>query len=140
MKKKGKQEKKRKKEKKQERTQEKKEEKKKNEKKREKILSDAIQRSFARHGWCPGSFQFSPSVFEDFSVFFIIRIDRGNFPQPSSIVELGFFLCPFLFFSILSGFTNFRPYFRPHICRSGSCLNVCQSHTGHKDDVFLSIE
>ena len=34
-------------------------------------------------------------------------------------------------FSILSGFANCGPYFRPHILRSGSCLNFCQSPTGH---------
>ena len=31
------------------------------------------------------------------------------------------------FFSILSGFTNFRPYFWPHVTWSGCRLNFCQS-------------
>ena len=90
---------------------------------------DAILRFFTRHGWCQGYFQFSRRVFEDFSLFFIIQIDEVISPQSSSIVELWFFFCPFLFFSILSGFTYFRPYFWTHIIWSGSRLNLCQSRT-----------
>ena len=35
--------------------------------------------------------------------------------------------CPLLLFSLLSGFSNVGPYFRPHILVSGSCLNFRQS-------------
>ena len=36
---------------------------------------------------------------------------------------------PFLFFSILSGFTNFLPYFWPHVTWSSCRLNFCQYPT-----------
>ena len=67
------------------------------------------------HGWCHKSFQFSPRVFENFFVLFVIWMDKVNSSQSSSIDELRFFFCPFLFFSILSGFTNFRPNFWPYM-------------------------
>ena len=38
--------------------------------------------------------------------------------------------CPFLFVSILSGFTSVRPYFWPYMIWSGSRLIFCQSHPG----------
>ena len=91
---------------------------------------DAILRSFSRHGWCHRSFQFSPRVFENVFVFFVVRISKVNSPLSSSIVELWLFFCPFLFLSILSGFTNFRPCFWSHMIWSGSRLNLCQSLTG----------
>ena len=91
---------------------------------------DAILRSFTRHGCCHRYVQFSLRVLEDFCVFFIIWIDEATSPQSSSIVEIWFFFCPFLFFSILSGFTNYRPYFWPHMIWSGSRLNLCQSPPG----------
>ena len=47
-----------------------------------------------------------------------------------SVVKLRFLFCPFLLFSILSGFTIFRPNFWPYIIWSGSRLNLCQSLTG----------
>ena len=37
---------------------------------------------------------------------------------------------PFLFFSIPSGFTNFLPYFWPHVTWSSCRLNFCQYPTG----------
>ena len=72
---------------------------------------DALWRFFTRRGWCHRSIQFLSRIFEHFFVFFVIRIDEVNSPQSSSIVEFGFLFCPFRFFSMLSGFTNFRPYF-----------------------------
>ena len=53
-----------------------------------------------------GLFQFSPRVFENFLVLFVIRIDKVNSSQLSSIVKLWLFFRPFLFSSNLSGFTN----------------------------------
>ena len=86
---------------------------------------------FARHGWSHRPCQFSPHVFENFFALFVIRIDRVDSSQSSSFVELQFFFCPFLFFSILlSGFTNFRPNFWTYMIWSGSRLNLCQSPSG----------
>ena len=82
---------------------------------------------FTRHGWCHGSFQFSHRVFENVFVFFVIWIDKVNSSLSSSIVELWFFFCPFLFFSILGGFTNFR---LPYMIWSGGRLNLCQTPPG----------
>ena len=96
-------------------------------------LRDAIWSFFTRHGWCHKSLQFSPRVFflfKNFFVLFVILIGKVNSPGSSSIVELRFFFCPFLFFSILSGFTNFRPNFRPYMIWSGCRLNLCQSRPG----------
>ena len=59
---------------------------------------DAIWRSFTRHAWCHRSFQFSPRIFEDFFVCFVIQIDKVNSSQFASVVEFWFFLCPPLFF------------------------------------------
>ena len=81
------------------------------------------------HGCGHRSFQFSPRVFWNFFVLFVIWIDEVNSSQSSSIVELWFFFCPFLFFSILSGFTNFRPNFWPYMIWSGCRLNLFQSLT-----------
>ena len=89
--------------------------------------------SFARHGWSHRSFKFSPRVFfffANFFVLFVIWIDEVNSSQCSSIVELSFFFCPFLFFSMLRGLTNFRPNFRPYMIWSGSRLNLCQFPPG----------
>ena len=55
---------------------------------------------------------------------------KANSSESSSIVELWLFFCPSLFVSILSGFTNFRPYFWPYMIWSGSRLNLCQSLPG----------
>ena len=62
--------------------------------------------SLAGHGWSHRSFQFSSCIFDNFWTLF---------------VKLRFFICPSLLFTILSGFTNFRPYFW------GCRLNLCQS-------------
>ena len=95
-----------------------------------KHLRDAIRWSFTRHGWCHKSFQFSSRIFDGFFVFFVIRIDIVNRSQSPSIVELGFFFCPFLFFFFLSGFTNLRPNIWPYMIWSGSRLNLCPSLPG----------
>ena len=65
---------------------------------------------FARHGRCHRSLQFSLSISEH------CRVSASRFS------------C--LFFSILSGFTHFRPYFWTYMIWSGSRLNFCQSHPG----------
>ena len=96
-----------------------------------KHFRDTFWRSFTKHGWSHRSFQFSRRVLENVSVFFIIWIDKVNSSQSSSIVELWFFFCPFLFFSMLSGFTNFRPNFWPYMIWSGRRLNLCQSPSDH---------
>ena len=85
--------------------------------------------SLAGHGWSHRSFLFS-FVFDNFSIFLVIRIDKVNPSQLSSIVKLQFLFCPSLLFSILSCLTNSRPNFWPYIILSGSRLNLCQSHTG----------
>ena len=84
---------------------------------------------FAWHGWWHRSFQFSSCVFENSWVFSVIWINEVNSSQFPSIVELPFLFCPFLVFSMPSGFTNFRPYFWPLIW-SGSRLNLWQSLSG----------
>ena len=86
--------------------------------------------SLAGHGWSHRSFQFSPRGFENVFVLFVIRIDKVNPSQCSKTVELWSFFCPFLFFSFLSGFDNFRPNFWPDMIWSGSRLNLCQSLPG----------
>ena len=81
---------------------------------------------FARHGCVHWPSQFS-SRFENFFVCMVIRIDEVDSSQSSSIVELWLLVFPFLFFSILSGFPSFGPYFRPYMIWSRSRLNSCQS-------------
>ena len=82
--------------------------------------------SFTRHRGSHKSFQFSSCVVENFWVFSVVWINKINSPQSSSIVELRFSFFPFLFFSILSGITNFCPNFWPYMIWSGSCLDLCQ--------------
>ena len=53
--------------------------------------------------------------------------ESTNFSQSSSIVELRFSFCSFMFLSILSSFTNFRPVFWSYMIKSGSCLSFCHS-------------
>ena len=79
--------------------------------------------SFAPHGRVHMHFQISPRI----HVFWINKVDASH---SLSIVEFGHLICPQLFFSFLSGFPNFGPYFRPHVLRSGSCLNCFQSLPG----------
>ena len=86
---------------------------------------------FARHSCCHKSFQFYPRIFESFFVILVIKINEANSSPSPSIVELWLFVFPFLFFSILSGFTNFGSYFWTYIIWSGCRLNYCQSHTDH---------
>ena len=76
----------------------------------------------ATHGWCHWSFQVSSCVLDNFWILFVIRIDKVNPSQLSSIVELLVLFCTFLLFSILSGFTNFRPNFWAYMIWSGSRL------------------
>ena len=85
---------------------------------------------FARQCRIHWNFQLSPCVFDGFLKFPNFRIDERYASQPSSIIEFGFLVCPFLLFSFLSGFSNFGPYFWTHILRSGSCLIFCQSPSG----------
>ena len=60
-------------------------------------------------------------------IFFIIWINEENSSQLSSIViQYRLFHCPFLFFSILCGFSISGPYLRPHAIWSCGCLNFCQ--------------
>ena len=75
--------------------------------------------------------------FENFFVLFVIRIDKVKSSQSSSNVELWFFLCPFLFFSILTCFTNVRRNFWPYVIWSGSRLNLCQSPPGPYIYIFF---
>ena len=82
-----------------------------------------INHPFAWHGWCHGSFQFSSYVLRISEFSLSSGSKKVNSSQFSSVVELSTFFCPFLLFSILSGFTKFRPYCRPHIVWSGSRLN-----------------
>ena len=48
-----------------------------------------------------------------------MKIDAS---QSLSIDKFWLLVGPFLLFSLLSGFSNFGPYFGPHIVRSGGCL------------------
>ena len=87
--------------------------------------------SFARHGWCPGSFKIPPCIFGSLFVILVIRINKVNSSQSSSIVFVLLF-CPFLFFSILSGFPSLGPYFWPYTIWSGvvfGCLSISHRTT-----------
>ena len=90
----------------------------------------SMNHPFARHSWCHRSFQLYPCMFESFFVILIIKIKEENSCQSSSIVEFWLLDFQLLFLSILSGFTNFGPYFWPYMIWSGSRLNFCQSLTG----------
>ena len=95
----------------------------------------------ARHGYCHGSFQFSPRIFECFFVILVIRLNKVNSSQTSGIVEFCLLVCPFLFFSILSGFNNFCAYFWSYMIWSGSRLHFCQSPPGpHTSTVKLPLK
>ena len=61
--------------------------------------------SFTRHGGSHRSFfQFSPRIFENFCIFFVVWNNKRSL---SSIAELRFLCCPFFFSTILSGFYLF---------------------------------
>ena len=100
---------------------------------------------FAQHGCCHGSFPFSPPSFESFFVVLVIRINKVNSSLSSSTVVFWLLVFPFLFFffSILSGFANFGPYFWPYVIWSGRRLNFCQSlpvpHMSPFGRFFLSL-
>ena len=75
-----------------------------------------------------GLSKFLLALFEGVSLaFMVIQINEVDSSPSSSIVEFWLLVCPFLFFSILSGFPNFGPYFRPYMIWSRSRLNFCQS-------------
>ena len=59
----------------------------------------------------------------------VIRINRVNSSQSSSIAEFGLLVFPFLFVSI-SDFTYFRPYLWSHVIWSGRRLNFGESLLG----------
>ena len=80
---------------------------------------------FLKHDGCQRCFQFSSRILESFFEILVVQIDKVN--QSPSIVELRLHCCPFLFFSILSGFANVGPYFWPYMIWSGGLLNLCQS-------------
>ena len=74
-----------------------------------------------------------PIFFLDFWEFpgVLCRLDQSNkFLSVLEQCRASVSLCAFLFLSILSGFTNFRPNFWPHMMWSGSCLSLCQSPPG----------
>ena len=75
---------------------------------------------------CPVSLRESLRVILN-CLILVIRINKVNSCQSSSIVEFGLLDFPFLFFSILSGFPNLGPYSWPHMIGSGSRLNFCES-------------
>ena len=91
----------------------------------------------ARHGRLHRNFQISLHVFDSFFVFSIFQNNKVNASQPPSVVELWLLDCPFLLFSLPSGFSNFGPYFRPHILRSGSCLSYRQCPLSQTTCVLL---
>ena len=83
--------------------------------------------SFTGHGGCHWSFQISPRILHSIVMFFI-WINEVNCSQLSSIFSnLGFSIAHSWVFSVLRGFSNSGPYFRPHMIRSGNRLNFCQS-------------
>ena len=86
--------------------------------------------SFAKHGRSHGYLQLPSCVFHGLLTLMIVWINKINSPQSSSIIYFRLFHCPFLFFPILCGFPNLRPYFGPHKIRSGSRWNFCQSPRG----------
>ena len=79
---------------------------------------------FARHGRVQKPFQFSPRLFKGFFEFMVILINVVDSSQSWSIVEFWLLVFPFLLFSILSGFPNFRPNFWPYMIWSRSRLNL----------------
>ena len=105
---------------------------------------------YARHCRLHWKFQLSPRVFDCFLLLTIFQIDDMNASQPSSIIELWFFQSPFcfffserlfpfwiiLFFPILSGFTNLRPYLRPYMIWSRCQLNCGQSPPGPQTSLW----
>ena len=78
------------------------------------------------------------AFFENFWILFVIWIDKVTSSQFSSIVKFWLFFCPFLFFSILSRFTNFRPYFWTYIIWSRRRLIFCHSSPGPHISFFGS--
>ena len=77
-----------------------------------------------------------PLVFSVFScilyrlmIFFMTRIKKIPL-SCRALSNFGFFNFPFLFFSFLRGISNFGPYLRPHMIKSCSRLNFCQSPPG----------
>ena len=77
------------------------------------------------------NFPFSPRILHRNLIFFVARINEVNSSQLSSILQFWFFNRPFLFLSILSGFSNSVPYFRPHMIWPCRCLSLCQSPVQH---------
>ena len=67
---------------------------------------------------------FSPHIFESFFVILVIKINKVNSCQSSSIVVF----C--LFLSILSNFINSSSHFWSYMIWSGGRLNFCQSLLG----------
>ena len=55
---------------------------------------DARIIALARHGGCHRSFQFSPRIVESFRLFLVVWINKINYSESSSIVELRFFPLP----------------------------------------------
>ena len=86
--------------------------------------------SLTGHGGCHRCSQFSPRILHCIPTFFFIWINEINSSQLSSIFQFWLFNCPFLFFSILSGFPNFGPHFRSHMIWSCGCLYFCESLPG----------
>ena len=72
-----------------------------------------------------------PRILDSFCVISVIRINKVNSSQSSSIVESWFLVCPFLLFSLLRSFSDLGPYLRPHILRSGSRLNFLSVTPNH---------
>ena len=73
----------------------------------------------------------------------VIQINKVDSSQASSIVEFWLLVFSFLFFSILSGFPNFAPFFRPYMIWSRSRWSFCQSPSRPNVslwEVFLSME
>ena len=85
---------------------------------------------FTRHCRFHRHFQLSPRIFDGLFEFFVFRIIEVDASHSSSIVDFRLLVCPFLFFSFLSGFSNLGPYFRPHMIWSRGRLNFCQSPPG----------
>ena len=71
-----------------------------------------------------------PRILDGLLWFFVFQINKVNTSLLSSKLEFGLLVCPFLFFSSLSGFLHFGPYIRPHMIWSRSRLNFCQSFPG----------
>ena len=91
-------------------------------------LARCLSVFFTRHRGSHRSFHFFSSHFgEHLNILFVVWINGVNSSAEVEHYRALASRFPFLYFSVLSGFTYFRPSFWPYMIWSGSRLNFCQS-------------